>query len=70
MAAPAFWPDIDVYFRQDIGLALEMGRDLAVPLPTTKVADHYLAAASAQGLADEDFAMVFKVLARASGVIE
>lgn len=24
MAAPAFWPDIDVYFRQDIGLALEM----------------------------------------------
>lgn len=56
--------------QKDLTLALDMGRAVGVPLPTTAVADQFLTAARAMGLADEDFAMVFKVLAHQSGVVE
>jgi len=54
--------------QKDLRLALEMGRELGVPLPTTSTANEWLTAARAMGLAEEDFAAVFQALARASGV--
>ena len=49
-------------------LAPELGRQVDVPLPTTAVTNEYLTAARAMGLVEEDFATVFKVLAKMSGV--
>lgn len=54
--------------KKDLALAKELGRELGVPLPATDVADQILTVASELGLAQEDFAMVFKVLAQESGV--
>jgi 3-hydroxyisobutyrate dehydrogenase-like beta-hydroxyacid dehydrogenase len=54
--------------QKDMTLALEMGKELQVPLPTTALVNQLLTVARATGLADEDFAMIFKVLARESGV--
>jgi len=54
--------------QKDVQLALEMGRQLAVPLPTTAAANEWLTAARAMGLAEKDFAAVFQALARVSGV--
>jgi len=54
--------------QKDLRLALEMGRELGVPLPTTSTTNEWLTAARAMGLADEDFAAVFQALARAAGV--
>ncbi|HJZ77693.1 MAG TPA: NAD(P)-dependent oxidoreductase [Vicinamibacterales bacterium] len=56
--------------QKDLRLALEMGRELGVPLPTTSTTNEWLTAARAMGLADEDFAAVFHALARASGAEE
>jgi 3-hydroxyisobutyrate dehydrogenase-like beta-hydroxyacid dehydrogenase len=39
-----------------------------VPLPTTSAANEYLTAARAAGLAEQDFAIIFQVLANLSGV--
>ena len=49
-------------------LALELGRQVDVPLPTTSMNNEYLSAARGMGLAKKDFAIVFEVLARMSGV--
>jgi 3-hydroxyisobutyrate dehydrogenase-like beta-hydroxyacid dehydrogenase len=54
--------------QKDLTLALETGRQLGVPLPTSAVTNEYLTAARTAGLADEDFAAVFQVLARLGGV--
>src|SRR6202163_4080517 len=54
--------------QKDMLLALEMGRQLDVPLPTTAVAIEMLTPARGMGLAALDFAAVFQVLARMSGV--
>ena len=54
--------------QKDMSLALEMGRQLCVPLPTTAVTNEFLTAARGAGLAEEDFAAVFHLLARVSGV--
>ena len=54
--------------QKDMLLALEMGRQLDVPLPTTAVANEMLTAARGMGLAELDFAVLFRVLARMSGV--
>jgi 3-hydroxyisobutyrate dehydrogenase-like beta-hydroxyacid dehydrogenase len=61
------WFDVNM-MQKDMLLALEMGRRLDVPLPTTAVANEFLTAARGMGLAKEDFACVFKVLADMSGV--
>jgi 3-hydroxyisobutyrate dehydrogenase-like beta-hydroxyacid dehydrogenase len=47
---------------------LNMGRQLDVPLPTTAVTNEYLTAARGMGLAHDDFAVIFRVLARMSGI--
>ena len=49
-------------------LALEMGRRLDVPLPTTAVTNEFLTAARGMGLARYDFAVIFKVLAQMAGL--
>ena len=54
--------------QKDMLLALEMGRQLNVPLPTTATANEFLTAARGMGLADKDFAVIFEVLARMSGI--
>jgi 3-hydroxyisobutyrate dehydrogenase-like beta-hydroxyacid dehydrogenase len=54
--------------QKDLLLALEMGRQLDVPLPTTAITNQFLTAARGMGLADEDFAIIFEVLARIAGV--
>jgi 3-hydroxyisobutyrate dehydrogenase-like beta-hydroxyacid dehydrogenase len=61
------WFDVNM-MQKDLLLALEMGRRLDVPLPTTAVANEFLTAARGMGLAKYDFAVVFKVLAQMAGV--
>src|SRR3984957_192584 len=61
------WFDINM-MQKDMMLALDMGRALDVPLPTTAVSNEFLTAARGMGFAKQDFAVVFEVLARMSGV--
>jgi 3-hydroxyisobutyrate dehydrogenase-like beta-hydroxyacid dehydrogenase len=61
------WFSVDM-MQKDMTLALELGRQLDVPLPTTAVTNEVLTAARGLGLRDEDFAILFEVLARLSGV--
>jgi 3-hydroxyisobutyrate dehydrogenase-like beta-hydroxyacid dehydrogenase len=56
--------------QKDLLLALEMGRQLEVPLPTTAIANQMLTATRAMGLAEKDFAIMFEALARMAGVKE
>jgi len=61
------WFDVNM-MQKDMNLALELGRALDVPLPTTAVTNEMLTAARGMGLAKEDFAVMFRVLAALSGV--
>jgi 3-hydroxyisobutyrate dehydrogenase-like beta-hydroxyacid dehydrogenase len=61
------WFDVNM-MQKDMLLALELGRQVDVPLPTTAATNEMLTAARAMGLAKKDFAIVFEVLARMSGV--
>jgi 3-hydroxyisobutyrate dehydrogenase len=54
--------------QKDMNLALELGRQLEVPLPTTAVTNELLTAANGIGIGDRDFAVLFDVLASMSGV--
>ena len=54
--------------QKDMNLALELGRELEVPLPTTAVTNEFLTAARGMGLEKQDFAIMFEVLAQMSGV--
>jgi 3-hydroxyisobutyrate dehydrogenase len=54
--------------QKDMNLALELGRQLNVPLPTTAVTNEFLTAARGMGLEEKDFASLFEVLAQMSGV--
>jgi 3-hydroxyisobutyrate dehydrogenase-like beta-hydroxyacid dehydrogenase len=61
------WFDVNM-MQKDMLLALEMGRQLDVPLPTTAITNQMLTAARGMGLAEKDFAILFEVLARMAGV--
>lgn len=61
------WFNVNM-MQKDMNLALEMGRELDVPLPTTAATNEFLTAARGMGLAEKDFAILFEVLARMSGV--
>jgi 3-hydroxyisobutyrate dehydrogenase-like beta-hydroxyacid dehydrogenase len=61
------WFDVNM-MQKDMLLALELGRQLNVPLPTTAVTNEILTAARGLGLADQDFAVLFDVIACLSGV--
>ena len=56
--------------QKDLLLALEMGQRLGVPLPTSATANQWLNAARGMNLADQDFAVLYQVLARLSGIEE
>jgi 3-hydroxyisobutyrate dehydrogenase-like beta-hydroxyacid dehydrogenase len=56
--------------QKDLLLALELGRELGVPLPSAALANEFLSAAKAMGYGDQDFAVLFKVLARMAGMTE
>ncbi len=60
------WFDVNM-MQKDLLLALEMGRQLDVPLPTTSITNEMLTTARAMGLAEKDFAAVFEALARMAG---
>ncbi len=61
------WFDVNM-MQKDIVLAMELGRQLDVPLPTTAVSNEFLTAARGLGWTKYDFACVFDVLAAMSGV--
>jgi len=61
------WFDVNM-MQKDMNLALELGQQLDVPLPTTAVTNEFLTAARGMGMASEDFAIVFEVLAKMAGV--
>jgi len=54
--------------QKDMLLALELGRHLDVPMPTTAVTNEFLTAARGMGLVEKDFAVVFEVLAQMAGL--
>lgn len=54
--------------QKDMQLALELGREVSVPLPTTAVTNEMLSASRGMGLDQRDFAALFDVLARMAGV--
>lgn len=61
------WFDVNM-MQKDMLLAEEMGRELDVPLPMVAISNQFLTAARAMGLAKQDFAVVYKVLARMAGL--
>jgi 3-hydroxyisobutyrate dehydrogenase len=61
------WFDVDM-MQKDMLLALELGRQLDVPLPTTAITNEILTSARGMGLADKDFAILFEALARMAGM--
>jgi 3-hydroxyisobutyrate dehydrogenase-like beta-hydroxyacid dehydrogenase len=61
------WFDCNM-MQKDMLLALELGRQLKVPVPTTAISNDFLTAARGMGWEKKDFAVVFDVLARMSGV--
>ena len=64
---PEAWFDVNM-MQKDMLLALELGRQKNVPLPTTAVTNEFLTAARGMGKEKKDFAVVFDVLAHMSGV--
>jgi len=61
------WFDVNM-MQKDMVLAMELGRQLDVPLPTTAVSNEFLTAARGMGWTKYDFACMFDVLAAMSGV--
>jgi 3-hydroxyisobutyrate dehydrogenase-like beta-hydroxyacid dehydrogenase len=61
------WFNVNM-MQKDMLLALELGRQLDVPMPTTAVTNEFLTAARGMGLVEKDFAVIFEVLAQMSGV--
>jgi 3-hydroxyisobutyrate dehydrogenase-like beta-hydroxyacid dehydrogenase len=61
------WFNVNM-MQKDMLLALELGRKVDVPMPTTAVSNEFLTAARGMGLVEKDFAVVFEVLAQMSGV--
>ncbi len=63
------WFDCNM-MQKDLLLALEAGRSLDVPMPTTAIANELMTAARGLGLDHKDFSIVFQVLARLAGLEE
>jgi 3-hydroxyisobutyrate dehydrogenase-like beta-hydroxyacid dehydrogenase len=61
------WFDVNM-MQKDLVLAMELGRQLDVPLPTTAVSNEFLSAARGMGWTKYDFACMFDVLAAMSGI--
>ncbi|MDR7555260.1 MAG: NAD(P)-dependent oxidoreductase [Armatimonadota bacterium] len=63
---PEAWFDCRM-MQKDLLLALELGRQAGVPLPTTALTNEFLSAARAMGYGHRDFAALFNVLADMAG---
>jgi 3-hydroxyisobutyrate dehydrogenase-like beta-hydroxyacid dehydrogenase len=61
------WFDVNM-MQKDMDLAPELGRQLAVPLPTTAITNELLTAARGMGFEEKDFAVLFDMLATMSGI--
>jgi 3-hydroxyisobutyrate dehydrogenase-like beta-hydroxyacid dehydrogenase len=61
------WFDCNM-MQKDMVLALDLGRELDVPLPTTAATNEFLTAARGMALDHQDFAVMFDVLAQMSGI--
>ncbi len=61
------WFDVGM-MQKDMNLALELGKQLSVPLPATAITHEILSAARGLGWGDQDFAVLFQVLARLAGL--
>ncbi|HEU5347658.1 MAG TPA: NAD(P)-dependent oxidoreductase [Ktedonobacterales bacterium] len=61
------WFNVNM-MQKDMQLALDMGRQFDVPLPTVAVSNEFLTAARAMGLAEHDFFIVYRVLAKLAGM--
>nr|MDP9147742.1 NAD-binding protein [Acidobacteriota bacterium] len=64
---PEAWFNVNM-MQKDMLLALELGRQLDVPMPTTAISNEILTAARGMGMVEQDFAVMFDVLAQMSGV--
>jgi 3-hydroxyisobutyrate dehydrogenase-like beta-hydroxyacid dehydrogenase len=64
---PEAWFDMRM-MQKDTTLALDLGRQLGVPLPMTSLSNEFLTAARATGLEKQDCVAVFNVLAGLAGV--
>ena len=56
--------------QKDLMLALDMGRELEVPMPTSATTNEYLNVCRAQGFSDQDFAILYTVMRRMAGLGE
>lgn len=61
------WFNVNM-MQKDMNLALELGRQLDIPLPTTATTNEFLTAARGMGFEEQDFAVMFDVLAQMSGM--
>jgi 3-hydroxyisobutyrate dehydrogenase-like beta-hydroxyacid dehydrogenase len=61
------WFNVNM-MQKDMLLALELSRKVNVPLPISSAGNELLTTARAMGYQEKDFAVVFEVLARMSGV--
>jgi len=61
------WFNVNM-MQKDMLLALELGRALDVPMPTTAITNEFLTSARGMGFVQEDFAVLFDVMASMSGV--
>ena len=61
------WFNVNM-MQKDMLLALDLGRALDVPMPTTAITNEFLTSARGMGRVEEDFAVLFDVLASMSGV--
>ncbi len=64
---PEAWFDVNM-MQKDMLIALELGRQFDVPLPTTAITNELLTAARGLGLEKQDFAVLFDTLAALAGV--
>lgn len=61
------WFNVNM-MQKDMNLALELAQHLDIPMPTTTITNEFLTAARGMGMEEKDFAILFEVLARMSGV--
>jgi len=61
------WFNVNM-MQKDVNLALELGRQLDIPLPTTAITNELLTAARGMGFEEQDFAVMFDALAQMSGM--
>ena len=54
--------------QKDLNLAIELGQQLDVPLPTTTTTNEYMSAARGMGLRHFGFSIIFDFFARTPGI--